>query len=235
MRTRRKNRSAGLERIKISRAASSQSRCLTFRTANKNGKREVDFVTSAASCHGQLAWEICPSIACWTASRRLNVATFMMQQNFAKPEFNIRSPRACPRTVFSLTDAQPIHLSCRASTVLCTSTFHEANQLNISDRRIYQRRDLRQLLASCPCYQRAGHLAATPLCECYDMDAGAADIAATRPEAGADPDTAANGGNRSPAALLQQAFEKALVSVATQVISDSQSDMDDAMSELDEG
>ncbi|RXH42194.1 hypothetical protein [Bradyrhizobium zhanjiangense] len=67
------------------------------------------------------------------------------------------------------------------------------------------------------------------------MDAGAADIAATRPEAGADPDTAANGGDRSPAALLQRAFEKALVSVATQVISDSQSDMDDAMSELDDG
>ncbi|MDA9437093.1 hypothetical protein [Bradyrhizobium sp. CCBAU 51627] len=67
------------------------------------------------------------------------------------------------------------------------------------------------------------------------MDTGAADIAAMAPEAGANNDNAANGGDNSPAALLQRAFEKALVAVATQVISDSQSDMDDAMSELDDG
>ncbi|MBH5396495.1 MULTISPECIES: hypothetical protein [Bradyrhizobium] len=67
------------------------------------------------------------------------------------------------------------------------------------------------------------------------MDAGVADIAATGPEAGPNTDNAGNGGDNSPAALLQRAFEKALVSVATQVISDFQSDMDDAMSELDDG
>lgn len=67
------------------------------------------------------------------------------------------------------------------------------------------------------------------------MDAGAANTAATGPEAGANPDTAGNDGNGAPAAILQRAFEKALMSVATQVISDSQSDMDDAMSELDDG
>ncbi|MDA9474823.1 hypothetical protein XI03_09990 [Bradyrhizobium sp. CCBAU 65884] len=67
------------------------------------------------------------------------------------------------------------------------------------------------------------------------MDAGTADIAATRPEPGAEPDTGASNSDRSPAALLQRAFEKALVSVATQVISDSQSDMDDALNELDDG
>ncbi|KYK43866.1 hypothetical protein A1D31_37700 [Bradyrhizobium liaoningense] len=67
------------------------------------------------------------------------------------------------------------------------------------------------------------------------MDAGAADIAATGPDAGANTDNAGNGGDSSPAALLQRAFEKALVSAATQVINDSQSDMDDAMSELDDG
>ncbi|MCC8938836.1 hypothetical protein H8A97_28005 [Bradyrhizobium sp. Arg62] len=67
------------------------------------------------------------------------------------------------------------------------------------------------------------------------MNAGAGDIAAKGPEAGTTPDTAGNGGDSSPAALLQRAFEKALVSVATQVINDSQSDMDNAMSELDDG
>ncbi|WP_258763546.1 hypothetical protein [Bradyrhizobium arachidis] len=80
-----------------------------------------------------------------------------------------------------------------------------------------------------------GHLAAPPLSEFYDMDTGAADIAATAPDAGTNTDNAANGGGNSHAALLQRAFEKALVAVATQVISDTQSDMDDAMSELDDG
>ncbi|MGY3695583.1 MULTISPECIES: hypothetical protein [Bradyrhizobium] len=63
----------------------------------------------------------------------------------------------------------------------------------------------------------------------------AADINATAPQVGAPSDTAESGGDDTRAALLRRAFEKALVSVATQVISDSQSDMDEAMSELDDG
>ncbi|UFW91936.1 hypothetical protein BjapCC829_48900 (plasmid) [Bradyrhizobium barranii] len=83
--------------------------------------------------------------------------------------------------------------------------------------------------------KRLDHLAATPLSESYDMDAGAADIAATTPEAGATPDETRNGGDNSPAAVLQRAFENALTSLAIPVLSDSQSDMDDALSELDDG
>ncbi|AWO88762.1 MULTISPECIES: hypothetical protein [Bradyrhizobium] len=67
------------------------------------------------------------------------------------------------------------------------------------------------------------------------MNADAADINATTSQVGAPSDTAENGGDDTRAALLRRAFEKALVSVATQVISDSQSDMDEAMSELDDG
>ncbi|WP_407185409.1 hypothetical protein [Bradyrhizobium centrosematis] len=67
------------------------------------------------------------------------------------------------------------------------------------------------------------------------MDAGAADIAETTTQAATNTDNAGNGGDNSRAAMLQRAFEKALFAVANQVISESQSDMDDAMSELDDG
>ncbi|KRQ97092.1 hypothetical protein CQ12_39340 [Bradyrhizobium jicamae] len=67
------------------------------------------------------------------------------------------------------------------------------------------------------------------------MNAGAADLGATGPQAGVTLDTAESGSDGTPAALLRRAFEKALIAVATQVISDSQSDMDEAMSELDDG
>ncbi|WP_035646282.1 hypothetical protein [Bradyrhizobium sp. ORS 285] len=67
------------------------------------------------------------------------------------------------------------------------------------------------------------------------MDAGLNNTAAKPPEADANTDSALDGHEKSSTMLLQRAFEKALVSAATQVITDCQSDMDDGMSELDDG
>ena len=127
----------------------------------------------------------------------------------------------------------------RTGTVLCASNPKGAEPPEITERRNHSINPASlfvSFLQAVPARTAGiGHLAAPPLSGFYDMDTGTADIAATAPEAGTNTDNAANGGNNSPAALLQRAFEKALVAVATQVISDSQSDMDDAMSELDDG
>lgn len=74
-----------------------------------------------------------------------------------------------------------------------------------------------------------------PLYGFKGMDAGLNNTAAKPPEADANTDSALDGHEKSSTMLLQRAFEKALVSAATQVITDCQSDMDDGMSELDDG
>ncbi|TWB93008.1 hypothetical protein FBZ93_11147 [Bradyrhizobium macuxiense] len=66
------------------------------------------------------------------------------------------------------------------------------------------------------------------------MSVGAPDTGARGLEDVANSDGAMSGGDDAHAAKLRQAFEKALGSIAVQIISDSQQDIDDALNETDE-